>query len=421
MIKVYPSVINGSLTAYPSAEHAMKLMFAASIPPTETTIKNVPDCRYVDISIDCLTALGCRIERTREDDGRLTLVVYPFPKTTPVREINFNFRDCAAAAHFITAICAAYGIKANCRAEGSLPRRQQISFTGRLALRGMVFSGFSYPLVMTGRLSGGDFEFRGDQGSQYISALLMALPVLREDSFIRITSPFTERAFLDITLDILKEFGITIEEREDGFFIPGRQRYISPGELECENDWSLASMWTTAAAACASEGGHIVVNGLPGDSHQNYRTASSIFPFLCQDFHEFNIDASEFPNLASIYAGFAVAKGVKLIVTGIPQLKDRETNRLRSMGVCFEAYGVEFQSDDNEFWIKGKEGGKYPANMVLDTQDDPWIFMGIVLASVVAKQPLVIKDEHEADTIYREFLSDFKSLGGKFEIIENRG
>lgn len=420
MIKVYPSVLNGTLTAYPSAEHAMKLMFAASIPPTASTIKNVPDCRYIDISIDCLTALGCRIERTKQDDGRLTLVINPFPKTNPVQEINFNFRDCAAAAHFITAICAAYGIKANCRAEGSLPRRQQISFTGRLALRGMVFSGFSYPLVMTGRLSGGDFEFRGDQGSQYISALLMALPVLREDSFIRITSPLKERVFIDITLDILKEFGIKIEERDEGFFVPGRQRYTSPGILECENDWGLASMWTTAAAACAPNGGHITVNGLPLHSHQKYRTASSIFPFLCQDFFEFNIDASEFPNLACIYAGFAVAKGVKLYVTGIPQLKESETNRLRSMGVCFEIYGVEFQSTDNEFWIKGIEGGKYPDNMVLDTQDDPWLFMGVVLSSVVAKQPFMIRDEREADTIYRDFLNDFKKLGGKYEIINSK-
>lgn len=418
MIKVYPSVLNGTIKAPASAEYAMRLLFASSIPSKATTIKNVPDCGAIDTAIDCLISLGCRIQKTKDENGRYTVIVEPFVKTRPLQELNFNFKDCAPTAYFVTAIAAAFAIKAHCRAEGTLPRRQHISFTGRLALRGITFSGFSYPFSMSGKLSPGYFEFRGDEGAQYISALLMVLPVLSDDSYIKVIKPYTERSLIDITLDILRKFNINVEEKEDGFFIPGKQYYDSPGELTCENAWSLATLWTSAGAACEHKGGRIAVSGLERDSYQAYRTTREVYPLICQSFEDLNINAEEFPELASYFAALAVSKGAMIRVDGVPQLKEKETNRLRAIGLCFERYGVEYGSDDSSFWIRGIKDKAYPENMLIDTMGDPWVFMSIVLASVSFNVPITLTNEHEAEKIYREFLDDFKALGGKFEIID---
>ena len=270
---------------------------------------------------------------------------------------------------------------------------------------------------MSGKLQAGNFEFRGDEGAQYITPLMMILPLLNDDSFISVVKPYTERPAIDFTIDMLKSFGIRIEERENGFFIPGRQYYESPGELKVENDWALSALWTSAGASCAERGGRVEVTNLNPTSHQSYRSSNEVYPLIAQNFTDLNINAAEFPELSSYFAALAISKGATILISGVPQLKDKETNRLRSVGICFEQYGVKFESDGDGFWVSGAAGGEYPENIKIDTMGDPWVFMSVVLASAAFKVPITIANEYEADKIYKDFLPDFKKLGGQYEII----
>jgi len=226
MIKFYPSVLNGKIDAPASKACGLRMLFAASMAAKPTRIDNLPDCKDLDTAISCLTALGCSIER--KGTGRVTVKIEPFSKTQSLREIDFNFRDSATTARFLTVIASAYGMPANCQAEGTLIKRSQVSMTSRMAVRGASFSSFSYPFKLGGRLIGGRYELQGDEGSQFLSALLTALPVLREDSDIVLTSPIVDPAYVDMTIDILKKFGIKIEKTENGFHIPGQQFYETP-------------------------------------------------------------------------------------------------------------------------------------------------------------------------------------------------
>ena len=420
MIKFYPSVLNGSLKAPASKAHGLRLLFAAAMASTPTKIENLPNCDDLFTAIECLREMGCKIDikNANNPGDRITLKIEPFPKTASLKTLELNFKESATTARYITAIAAALGMPANCRASGTLTRRSQVSLTSRMALRGASFSSFSFPLKLEGRMIGGEFELSGEESSQFICALLTALPVVKNDSYIKLTSPIVDRTFVDLTLETLNLFKVKIEERPDGFFIPGQQYYKSPRKLVCENDWGLATMWTTAGASCALKGGSVSVTNLPGSSVQKYRSVQELFPFLSQNFMEMTVDATECPNLATLFGALAIARGGKIIVNGVPQLKYKETNRLKSIGMCCEPYGVTYEASETGMTVTGKAGADYPEDMIIDTMGDPWVFMSMAIAAVSLEKPIILKDEHGADKIYKDFLHDYESLGGKFEIIE---
>ena len=413
MIRIFPSQLKGSIKAPASKAYAQRLMFAASLPPTGTLVKNIPDCRDCDTTIDVLREMGCRIEAR----GLSEYQIEPFPKTQPIKSAAPDFRDSATSARFALAIAGAYGMEMDAAAESFLSKRQMLPLTTRMAVRGCKFTGFSLPLKMTGRLESGEYAFRGDEGSQFLGAFMYALPLLAGDSHIELSSPLTDRSLVDINLDILRHFGIRIEEDENGFSIPGRQFFTSPGEAYAENDWSLASAWISAAALGKSTGSSIEVTGLPKDSPQLYRDIKPLLSLIAQDFKDISISTENCPSLTTLVAAAAFFKGAAARMDGVPQLKAKESNRLQLMTDIINGLGGHSSCSDSGIEAVGPEGGDYPDETVIDCKDDPWIFLSFALCAPLMKKPILLKDEHCINKIYRDFFKDFESLGGKWEAL----
>ena len=388
-----------------------------AMPAEPTIIKNVPECDDIDTAVDVLRTLGSTIDIRKNE-----YTVHPFPKTSPMPSVTLNFKESATTARMSIALCGAFGMKADCRASGTLPKRKMIQITGRMAIRGVTFSSFSLPFIQEGRLLGGDYIFSGDEGSQSISSLMMFLPCLLQDSTITFSSPLIDRSYIDITRKALESFKITMENKDDGYFIPGKQYYQSPGEISTENDWSLASMWITAAAACGPKAPGLTVTDLPKDSPQIYRDLSAFLALIQQDFKDINIDASKIPNLTTLLCALAIVKGATVRISGVPQLRFKEADRLRAMGNIANALGQAALVTSGGITIMGTGKPEYREDTVVDCQGDPWIFMSMALAAATMKKPLILDNEHGAEKIYRNFLKDYESVGGKYEIIkkENR-
>ncbi len=414
MITVYPSVLNGTLRAEASKAHAQRLLFAASMPSTPTLVCNVPECDDIDTSIEALKTLGCHIANGAPGE----YMVEPFPKTNPVQVLDFDFKGSATTSRIVLALCSALGITAKCTADPGLVRRQQIPLTSRMALRGAKFDSFSFPLTMSGRLEPGDYVFRGDEGSQYVSSIMYALPLLPADSDILLETPLSDSAFVDLTTQALGDFGINIEKKPGGYHVPGRQYYASPGEIHAENDWGLASMWITAAAACSLRGGSVKVTDLPLSSPQQYRNLKPLLSLIAQDFRDINIDASHCHNLATLFAAFAGVKGATVRISGVPQLKFKESDRLETMAKILEPLGCRCELHDDGINVFGTPGFVWPYDHVIDCKNDPWLFMSFVLCSTILDRPICIAEDNGAKKIYKNFLRDFKSLGGNFETTE---
>ena len=412
MLVVYPSKLNGTIKAPASKAHAQRLLFMSALADYTTLVKNVPDCDDIDTTIKCLEQLGCRI--TKKADG---VQIDPFPRNTPAKSAVLDFRDSSTTARLAIAVSSALGIRTSCTGSTNLQKRRMLSLTSRMAIRGVRFSNFSLPCTTDGRLEGGEYVVEGNEGSQNISALLIALPLLRDDSDIRLSSPLIDPAFVEITIDSLKKFDIVIEKTEYGYHIPGKQYYHTPKTVKAENDWGLASMWITAGAASGSDSYCVNVTDLPAQSPQGYRDIHSIITLLHYDFEDLNIDASDCPDLATLFAALAIVKGANMEIKGVPQLKYKETDRIKNIAEIARTLGQHTRILPDGIEVEGIGYPDYEKGRVVDTKGDPWVFMSMVLASVTATVPFAIRDEHGADKIYRNFLKEFKSLGGQYEII----
>ena len=412
MIKVYPSILKGTLKAVASKSHAQRLLFAAAMPSRPTIIANPPLCDDINTTLEVLSAFGCRIAKSRKNE----ILIDPFAKNDPLRELSFDFKNSGTTARLALAVCGAMGYKADCVCSPSLEKRHQLPLISRMALRGIKFTGFSLPLEMSGRLEPGEYVFRGDEGSQYISSIMYALPLLSADSKIILETPLVDEAFVELTTDILKKFKITIEKTDYGFYVPGRQKFESPNHAKTENDWGLASMWITAAAACSLKGGSITVTDLPKKSPQMYRDLKPLLSLIAQDFKSINIDASKCPSLAPLFAALAIMKGAAVSITGVPQLKFKETNQLETLASIAMELGTIASVLDDGIVISENQNPSITENTVIDCKNDPWIFMSFVLSSVVCDKPFALSNEKTAEKIYTNFLNDFKALGGQFTI-----
>lgn len=413
MIRIYPAKFQGHIQAPASKAHAQRLLFASAMTNTATLIKNVPECDDIDTTLQCLLDFGCTVEK----HGQTEVKIFPFVKTNPVPTADFDFRQSGTTAHLALPLAAAMGIRATCRASGTLIRRPLIPLSSRMALRGVTFSSFNFPLTMTGVLQPGDYVFAGDEGSQYISGALMALPVLRGDSIIRLSSPLVDGTFIEVTLDTLEDFGIQVSVEEDGFHIPGRQFYKSPGKTVVENDWGLGALWACAGCLANDAENPVIVDGLPARTVQMYRSFKEIMSLLRYDVAYLNVDAGETPNLASLYAFIAALKGAGMDITGVPQLQYKETNRMKSAAECIRALGTEAWPTEEGIHIEEHSGFDYPEDIKLDCKGDPWVFMSLALAAGCLQKPIILDDEHCPEKVYRHFLRDYESLGGRYDIL----
>ena len=131
--------------------------------------------------------------------------------------------------------------------------------------------GFPPLAIHAGRLNAqAEVSLRGNVSSQYLTGLLMALPLLRRKTVVRIDGELISKPYVEITLNAMRHFGVIVE-REDwsAFTVPANARYISPGELHVEGDASSASYFLAAGAISGlTGGGPVRVDGVGSDSTQ---------------------------------------------------------------------------------------------------------------------------------------------------------
>ncbi len=414
MIRIYPAVFSGTLIAPPLKSHAQRLLFAASMANTPTTIYNVSASEDIATTIACLESLGCTVKRQSES----VVIVTPFVKTTPVPTVNFDFKGSATTSRLALPIASAFGMQTSCISSESLKKRPLVPLGSRMAIRGVTFSGFSFPISTQGRLKSGEFFFDGEDDLEYLSSLLFALPILPGPSSIRMSSPPEMQGYVDITLSILEKFGIIINKVPGGYDVPGRQIYESPGKVTVDNDWGLASLWLTAGALSQRKGGMITCTNLPPDSPQGYRDLSEMLSQLITDFKRIYVNAHDYPALAPLIAIVAAAGVGTAHISGIQQLQYKETDQLKTMVSIIRAMGGGMSQTEDGLTAEGRGSMPYPEDFFVDCQGDPTLAMSFALGACVLDKPFLL-DETAVNKTWPEFFKVYASLGGKYETIEN--
>ncbi|MDR2233729.1 MAG: 3-phosphoshikimate 1-carboxyvinyltransferase [Tannerella sp.] len=284
--------------------------------------------------------------------------------------------------------------------------------------------GFPPLRIIGNRLVGGETSLYGGVSSQYISALLMAAPLMEKGLRLHLTGRVISRPYLDLTIRLMKEFGVTVFEDGHTLTIPP-QSYV-PVPFTVESDWSAASYWYEIVAL--SDDARVSLSGLFADSMQGDAGIVYLFDKLgVETIFEtdgvvlrrkersvdmpFTQDFTDMPDMAQTFAVTCAVLGIPFILSGLQSLKIKETDRLAALCNELSKLGYLLTEEDGQI-LRWNGELTAPAQVpVIQTYDDHRMAMafapialrrpeGITLANieVVSKSyPLFWKDLQKAD------------------------
>ncbi|MBE6720371.1 MAG: 3-phosphoshikimate 1-carboxyvinyltransferase [Ruminococcaceae bacterium] len=342
---------------------------------------------------------------------------------------NKEFCDCiesGSTLRFMIPVAAALGREITFTGSGKLPQRPIGDYLSLLPGHGVKCeSEGGLPLKISGQLKSGRYELAGDVSSQYVTGLLLALPILDGDSEIVLTTPLQSKPYVDMTVAVLKSYGVTVDESEKGYFIKGNQKY-KVQDFTVEGDWSQAAFFLSAGAI----GGDITVCGLDLGSTQGDKEIVNVLKKFgakitvtdCgvraekSELCGVNIDAKDIPDMVpSIAVTAAFAKG-KTVISGAERLRFKESDRIESVVTNLRKMGVPVSETPDGMIIEGSRvcGGD------LCGYNDHRIVMAFSVAGLFAQGTTTITDSESINKSYPQFFDDYNRLGGMANVISDR-
>lgn len=389
-VTIKPKKLSGTVAAIASKSYAHRIMIAAALADKPTKIYLNTTSRDIEATKQCLTALGAKI-----DGGDGFITISPISKSADCPTLDCV--ESGSTARFLLPVAATVCDKFKMVGEGRLPERPMTPLVSQMRKKGCSISSDAIPFSVSGKIKGGIYEIPGDISSQYITGLLLALANCAEESKIALTSALQSAAYVDITIDVLKKFGVTVEKHQNSFLIKP-QKFISPREITVEGDWSNAAFWIVAKELS----GNIEVSGLNYESLQGDMNILTVKGAT-------KIDASEIPDLVPILAVLACGRKGKTIIYNAERLKIKESDRLSTVCESLSGLGADIEKTDDGLIINGTgtlSGGE------CDSFNDHRIAMSCAIASCICENPVVINNAQAVNKSYPGFFEDFVGLGG---------
>ena len=286
------------------------------------------------------------------------------------------------------------------------------------------------PLRIRGtQLEGGSISMAGSVSSQYVSALLMVAPTMRNGLTLTLEGEIISRPYIDMTTSLMRRFGITVEEPDDRTFrvLPGE---YTGGEYLIENDWSAASYWYEMLAL--ADDGEIVLEGLFADSLQGDSCVQQLFEPLgiSTEFNkkgavirkrveslesrvksqEYNADLAHCPDLAQTMVATCCGMGVPFHFSGLQTLHIKETDRLLALQQELAKLGYEIRcKSEGECESDKSQISNLKSQITIDTYSDHRMAMCMAPLAML-HEGLVIKDAQVVSKSYPTFWSDIEKL-----------
>ena len=406
-IKIYPSKLIGTVNAPSSKSYSHRMIIAAALADGISEISNVTDSNDITVTSQAMEALGANV---LSDGGTYTVRGIK----TPAAKADIDCGESGSTLRFIIPVAAALGTTATLNGHAKLPQRPITPYTREFPKKGVTFEPQSgLPITITGRLRAGEYNLEGDVSSQFITGLMLALPLCEEDSAIKLMSPLQSKPYADMTIAALKKFGVDIREMNlDGlplYLIKGGQKY-KPCRIAVEGDYSQAAFFFTANAL----GSEINVTNLDPDSVQGDKEILNIIASCGKEMNPFTADAGNIPDLVPILAVLgSVTKGQSKIINGA-RLKIKESDRLVCVANALNAIGGKVTAGDDFLTMDHIDhftGGE------VDSCKDHRIVMAAAIAATASTAPVIIHGAENVNKSYPRFFDDFKSLGGQFEVL----
>lgn len=394
-VKILPSKTSGEVSAPPSKSFAHRYFIGSVLSRGKCVIKNIADSDDISATLSCIEQLGGSVTK----DGN-TVTVIPTAKSQ-IENAVFDCKESGSTLRFFIPVVLATGAK-NCTFSGSerLLARGIKEYEKLFENSDVKIKSDEKSIEVNGTLSAGNYEISGEVSSQYTTGMLFALSSTPGKSTLKITGNAESRAYVDMTIKVLKDFGADIKETEKNFFeINGKGR-LSPGEFTVEGDWSNAAF----LIALSRFAGTISVSGLNENSVQGDRFCTAAFDAL--DGENAEIDLKDCPDLAPILFSYAAYKnGGKF--TNTRRLRMKESDRANVMAEELKKFGANVKVYENSVEIEKTQ--LKPPIVPLCGHNDHRIVMALSVLAVVFGAEI---DGAEAvNKSYPDFFRDIKKAG----------
>ena len=394
-VKILPSKTSGEVSAPPSKSFAHRYLIGSVLSRGKCVIKNIADSDDISATLSCIEQLGGSVTK----DGN-TVTVIPTAKSQ-IENAVFDCKESGSTLRFFIPVVLATGAK-NCTFSGSerLLARGIKEYEKLFENSDVKIKSDEKSIEVNGTLSAGNYEISGEVSSQYTTGMLFALSRTPGKSTLKITGNAESRAYVDMTIKVLKDFGADITETEKNFFeINGNGRLL-PGEFTVEGDWSNAAF----LIALSRLAGTISVSGLNENSVQGDRFCIAAFDSL--DGENAEIDLKDCPDLAPILFTYAAYKnGGKF--TNTRRLRVKESDRANVMAEELKKFGANVKVYENSVEIEKTQ--LKPPIVPLYGHNDHRIVMALsVLAAVFGAE---IDGAEAVNKSYPDFFRVIKKAG----------
>ncbi len=417
---IKPSKLSGEVIIPPSKSLAHRAIIAASLAEGISTIKNIDYSDDINATIDAMIELGANI--TKDGDNLIINGCFPLSK-----DKHINAFESGSTLRFLIPIAMLSDGISHFEGINNLNNRPldvYLNIFDELGIKYKKKDNASLPLSIYDRLIPSTYKLRGDVSSQFITGLLFALPLLNGDSKIVLKTPLESKGYVDLTLEILRLYGIKIINNDyNEFIIFGNQKY-RPYNYKVEGDYSQAAFFLVADALGAdikikglnvrsiqgdkkilndledfrlkidNELDYLNVSGIPKGTKISFKNSPDLLPALCM--------------LASMSQG-------ESFFVDAERLRLKESDRLSSMKLELEKLGIKVSETLDSLTFFGKDsfsGG------ICDSHNDHRIAMALSLASLKCDEEIRIEGAECVKKSYPNYWQTFENLGGIIEYVK---
>ncbi len=414
-VMLMQSKLKGAVTVPSSKSICHRAVICAGLSEGSSKISNVNYSQDIDATCSAMENLGVNIVKSNK-----SLKIRGTKKINPAHN-HIECRESGSTLRFLIPIASLSGKEVVFKGEGQLAERPLGPYYNIFEDKKIKYknSDGNLPLTIQGRLEPGEYRVKGDVSSQFISGLLFALPLLEGDSKITITTRLESKPYVDLTIDTLKDFSVTVENNNyKEFIIKGNQKFKAK-DYCVEGDFSQAAFWLTAGTLGADvECLGLKMKSLQGDKvivsvieKMGGRIAASEEGIKAIPAKTKGIvfDASESPDLVPIIAVLGALSEGKTEIINAERLRLKECDRLKAISTELRKIGADIQEKADGLIINGKKsltGGR------VNSWNDHRIAMALAVASLKCENPVIIKDALCVRKSYPDFWKHFKMLGG---------
>lgn len=411
---ITPNKLKGDVIIPPSKSLSHRAIIAASLAEGESKISNVLYSNDIKATINAMRACGAKIDEYED-----YLIING--SNVKRKENIIDANESGSTIRFMIPIALVNNEPIEFIGHNHLVKRPLDTFLEIFDKQHIKYErGEDYlPLKVNGGLKSGYFEVRGDISSQFITGLLYALPMLDGDSHIHITTEMESKGYIDLTIDILKLFGIEIKnDNYLDYYIKGNQKF-KPHDYRIEGDYSQSAFFLVANAL----GADINLLMMEENSHQGDKKIindmldfgfksnfnNGVLSLSSGTLKGATIDFSQSPDLGPALTVLASLANGKSDFINASRLRIKECDRITCMKEELNKLGADIKELEDGMIINGVNrlhGG------IVDSHNDHRVAMALAMATLKMDGTLKILNASSVSKSFPHFWKIFEDLGG---------